>query len=103
MAVPVEGICVIARRNRLDELISDSSKRYIADYPNAIACADNYLVRRGLMGPDEVRSLVHLLESLAFVHLDAKGKSQDVVVVEQLGGTRPRPHPAFNHAARYAR
>jgi hypothetical protein len=103
MAVPVEAISVIARRNRLDELISDSSEQYIADYPNAIACADDYLVRRGLMGPDEVRSLVHRLESRAFVHLDAVGKSQNLVVVDQLRGTRPRHQPAFNRAARYAR
>jgi tetratricopeptide (TPR) repeat protein len=87
MAVLVEGISVIARRDRLDELFPGGSEQYIADCPNATACADNYLVRIGFMGPDGVRGLVRRLESLGFVHLDAEGNAQDLVVVDQLRGS----------------
>ena len=86
MAVLVEGISVIARRDRLDELFPGGSEQYIADCPNATACADNYLVRIGFFSPDEVRGFVRRLESLGFVHLDGEGKAQDLVVVDQLRG-----------------
>jgi Tfp pilus assembly protein PilF len=86
VAVLVEGISVIARRDRLDELFPGGSEQYIADCPNATACADDYLVRIGFMGPDGVRGLVRRLECLGFVHLDAEGKAQDLVVIDQLRG-----------------
>lgn len=86
MAVLVEGISVIARRDRLDELFPGGSEQYIADCPNATACADEHLVRVGFTAPDAVRGLVRRLESLGFAHLDNGGVAQDLVVVDQLQG-----------------
>lgn len=86
MAVLVEGISVIARRDRLDELFPGGSVQYIADCPNSTACADAHLVRIGFMDPDAARAHVRRIESLGLVHLDEGGAARDIVVIDQLHG-----------------
>jgi hypothetical protein len=86
MAVLVEAISVIARRDRLDELFPGGSVQYIRDCPNATACADAHLVRIGFMDPDAARAHVRRIESLGLVHLDEGGAARDLVVIDQLHG-----------------
>lgn len=86
MAVLVEGISVIARRDRLDELFPGGSAQYITDCPNSTACADAHLVRIGFMDPDAARAHVRRIESLGLVHLDESGAARDIVVIDQLHG-----------------
>ncbi|NCA18099.1 MAG: hypothetical protein EBS90_13845, partial [Betaproteobacteria bacterium] len=86
MAILVEAISVVARRDRLDELFPGGAAQYINDCPNTTACADSHLVRIGFMDTDAVRAHVRRMESLGFVHLDSEGKAQDLVVVDQLQG-----------------
>jgi tetratricopeptide (TPR) repeat protein len=86
MAVLVEAISVIARRDRLDELFPGGGDQYINDCPNATACADAHLVRIGFMDPDAARAHVRRMESLGFVHLDDQGAARDIVVIDQLHG-----------------
>jgi tetratricopeptide (TPR) repeat protein len=90
MAVLVEGISVIARRERLDELFPGGHSQYIADCPNATACADTHLVRIGFMDPDAVRAHIRRMESLGFIHLDEHGAAGDIVVIDQLNGPTSR-------------
>jgi len=86
MAVLVEGISVIARRDRLDEVFPGGSEQYINDCPNATACADAHFVRIGFMDPDAARAHIMRMESLALVHLDEQGAASDIAVVDQLHG-----------------
>jgi len=86
MAVLVEAISVIARRDRLDELFPGGGEQYINDCPNATACADAHLVRIGFMDPDAARAHVRRMESLGIVHLDEQGAARDIVVIDQLHG-----------------
>lgn len=45
MAVLVEAISVIVRRDALDARYPGGSDRYVADCPNATTCADAHFVR----------------------------------------------------------
>jgi tetratricopeptide (TPR) repeat protein len=98
MAVLVEGISVLARRDRLDELFPGGSEQYIVDCPNATACADQHLVRFGFTTPDRAEKHVRRLESLGFIFLDERGVAQDIVVVDQLQGpTSPCEWLEYGH------
>jgi hypothetical protein len=89
MAPLVEAISVIARHDRLDTPLPGERNQYIADYPDATACADACLVRVGLMDPASTRAHLQRLEGLGFIHRGADGAAPDLVVIEQLYGRIP--------------
>lgn len=86
MAVLVEAISVIVRRDALDARYAGGSDRYVADCPNATACADAHLVRVGFMDPASVGEHVRALEGHGLVHLDHDHRAHDMVVIDQLHG-----------------
>jgi tetratricopeptide (TPR) repeat protein len=86
MAVLVEALSVIARRNRLDAIYPGGSAQYVADCPNSTACADAHLVRIGFMDPSEARAHIERMKRLGFIHLDEDGAAQEVLVIDQVQG-----------------
>jgi hypothetical protein len=62
MAVLVEGISVIVRRDAVQSLYPGGWEGFVADAPNKTLCADPNLARVGFMAPDDVKAFVAQLE-----------------------------------------
>jgi hypothetical protein len=85
MAVLVEGISVIVRRQAIDERLAGGWSRFVAEVPNATLCADNDLARVGFMLPTDVKAFIDRLteHGLRFVQ---DGLAIDIAVVDQIRG-----------------
>lgn len=85
MAVLVEGISVIIRREAIAEKFPGGWYAFEHDVPNRTLCADDKLARVGFMSPEDVKSYVEHLEKHGFFYLK-NGKAIDLVVVDQIRG-----------------
>jgi uncharacterized protein YdhG (YjbR/CyaY superfamily) len=85
MAVLVEAISVIVRRDAIDARFCGGWREFLEAIPNRTFCADGELVRVGFMSPPDVEGFVRRLESggLTFVR---NGKAIDIAVVDQMCG-----------------
>lgn len=85
MAVLVEAISVIVRRDAIESCYSEGWKGFVRDAPNSTLCADDEIARVGFMDPSDVRSFVlHLeLKGLKFL---SDGKAVDLAVADQQRG-----------------
>jgi hypothetical protein len=86
MAVLIEAVSFIARRDRLDECWPRGSQGFIADSPNESVCADEYLVRIGFMGPATMRAFIGGCVVQGLKHFEADGYACDFVTVDQVVG-----------------
>ena len=97
MAVLVEAISVIVRRDAIDARFSGGWSEFLNAIPNGSFCADEELARIGFMTPQDVEAFVRRLErgGLTFVR---KGKAIDMAVVDQVRGpTVPAEWLEFAH------
>lgn len=85
MAVLVEGISVIARRDAINTKFVGGWKEFLNCIPNATLCADENLARVGFMTPQDVETFVRRLERGGLTFLN-KGRAIDIAVVEQMRG-----------------
>ena len=85
MAVLVEGISVIVRKVRIDDIYPDRWEGFVSDCPNNTLCADSNIARVGFLDPDDVDSFCEQLEKYGLVS-QREGKAIDFVVVDQLQG-----------------
>ena len=85
MAVLVEGISVIVRRDRIASVYPDGWPGYLEDVPNSTLCYDDEVARVGFLGPEDVRGYIRLLEERGLVFLE-DGHAIDVAVVDQQQG-----------------
>ena len=85
MAVLVEAISVIVRRDAIDRAVSGGWQGFISCVPNATLCTDGELVRVGFMGPQDVESFVDRLQNDGLVFL-AEGACADIAIVDQQRG-----------------
>jgi len=85
MAVLVEAISVIVRREAIAERFSGGWQRFLAIVPNRTLCSDENLARVGFMSPPDVAAFISRLEQggLTFVH---DGRALDIAVVDQMRG-----------------
>ena len=85
MAVLVEGISVIVRRDAIEGKFRGGWPAFVTLAPNATLCADDHLARIGFMAPSDVERFVDSLEraGLAF---QSQGKAIDLAVVDQVRG-----------------
>jgi len=85
MAVLVEAISVVVRRDAIDRAYKGGWAAFVRNVPNATLCTDEELARIGFMSPpDTERYLDHLIShGLAFLR---EGKAMDLVVVDQQQG-----------------
>lgn len=85
MAVLVEGISVIVRRDAIESKYRGGWAAFVADVPNATFCADDEIARVGFMSAADVEAFIEglQLEGLSFLE---GGKAIDVAVVDQQRG-----------------
>jgi hypothetical protein len=95
MAVLVEGISVIIRRCKIEEVMSWDEFQSLV--PNATLCADDEIARVGFMGPADTKAFVQTLEAKGLRYL-YDGKAKDVTVVDQQEGLMtPTPWLEVGH------
>ena len=85
MAVLVEAISVVIRRDAIERSYELGWQGFLKDVPNATFCADTELARVGFMHPEEVERFTDLLSSRGLVFL-SDGECVDISVVDQQRG-----------------
>ncbi len=85
MAVLVEGISVIVRRDAIESRYRGGWDAFVADVPNATLCADDEIARVGFMHPADVEAFIEGLQ-VEGLHFLEGGKAIDVAVVDQQRG-----------------
>ena len=85
MAVLVEAISVIVRRDAIAARFSGGWRQFLAIVPNGTLCFDKDLARVGFMSPPDVEAFVRHLEKggLTFAR---DGQAVDIAVVDQMRG-----------------
>lgn len=85
MAVLVEAISVIVRRDAINARFSGGWRQFLATVPNSTLCSDEDLARVGFMSPPDIEAFVRRLEKggLTFVR---DGQAVDIAVVDQMRG-----------------
>ena len=85
MAVLVEAISVIVRRDAITARFSGGWRQFLAIVPNSTLCSDEDLARVGFMSPPDIEAFVRRLEKggLTFVR---DGQAVDIAVVDQMRG-----------------
>lgn len=97
MAVLVEAISVIVRRDSIDKRFHGGWREFENVVPSSTLCSDDELARAGFMSPPDVEAFVRLLEKggLTFVR---NGQAVDIAVVDQMRGpTMPAEWLEFAH------
>lgn len=85
MAVLVEAISVIVRRDSINLRFPGDWQAFESSVPNATLCADKQIVRVGFMTPNDVQNFVTYLEDQGLTFL-AEEKAVDLAVVDQQRG-----------------
>lgn len=85
MAVLVEGISVIVRREAIERKIAGGWDAFRKTVPNRTLCADEEIARVGFMSPSDTRMYIEMLERLG-LRFRENGEAVDLAVVDQLGG-----------------
>ena len=85
MAVLVDAISVITRRDAIDAKYPGGWSAFLAGAPNATLCYDDEIARIGFMVPRDVEAFIaHLTDNgLTFLVND---KAEDIAVVDQQRG-----------------
>jgi hypothetical protein len=97
MAVLVEAISVVVRRDAIDEKLPGGWETFVEEVSNNTLCTDGTLARVGFMTPEDVEEFMRFLAKggLTFVK---EGKAIDVAVVDQMRGpTTPAEWLEFAH------
>jgi hypothetical protein len=97
MAVLVEAISVVVRRDAIDEKLPGGWETFIDEVSNNTLCTDGELARVGFMSPQDVEEFVMFLRigGLTFVE---EGKAVDLSVVDmQRGPSMPTDWLEFAH------
>lgn len=85
MAVLVEAISVIVRRDAIAARFSGGWRQFLATVPNSTLCFDEDLARVGFMSPPDVEAFVRRLEKGGLTFL-IDGQAVDITVVDQMRG-----------------
>ncbi|MFI4973064.1 MAG: hypothetical protein ACHP84_00835 [Caulobacterales bacterium] len=90
MAVLIEALSVVVRRETIARRYAGGWPGYQADAVNRSLCADSEIARLGFMHPDHVGAFIRHLERHGFVFQNSAGEAVDIVVVDQrVGPTTP--------------
>jgi hypothetical protein len=97
MAVLVEAISVVVRRDSIERSFDGGWTAFVAFVPDATLCTDGRLARVGFMDPKTVGKFVGSLQAAGLAFLES-GKCTDIVVVDQQRGpTMPCEWLEFAH------
>src|SRR5215467_646371 len=85
MAVLVEAISVVVRRDAIDRAFDGGWRAFVSSVPNATLCTDDQIARVGFMDPKAVENFVKGLEAAGLVFLRS-GRCVDIAVIDQQRG-----------------
>ena len=85
VAVLVEGISVVVRKDSIQKKMTGSDARFRLLIPNSTFCEDDQLARVGFLDPAEVGSYIEELVNVGLTFVE-DGKSVDIVVCDQQRG-----------------
>lgn len=85
MAVLVEAISIIVRRDAIDQKFTGGWTAFCSAIPNGTLCEDGEIVRVGFMASQDAQRFGEFLESYGLTFL-ANGQAQDFGVVDQRQG-----------------
>ena len=85
MAVLVEGISVLVRKDAIENKMQGGWKRFLLTVPNSTLCHDDELARVGFMEPATTREFMEELESMGLTYIE-EGKPVDMLVCDQQSG-----------------
>lgn len=86
MAVLVEAISVIVRKDAVSDRVQGGMTRLRSELPNRTFCDDEHICRIGFLSPEETASFADKLQALGLKFLDDKGAAIDFAVVDQQHG-----------------
>jgi hypothetical protein len=89
MAVLVEAISVIVRRDAIDRRFNGGWKAFVSRVPNETLCTDGLLARVGFMDPKSVGRFVEDLRADGLEFIRAERCADIVVIDQQRGPTMP--------------
>lgn len=100
MAVLVEALSVIVRRESIDRKVDGGWEAFLRTVPNQTFCSDGELVRVGFMHPSDVGSYIGVLKENGLV-FEESGRCVDIAVADQdTGFTSTCPWGEFTHLKR---
>jgi len=85
MAVLVEAISILIRKDSIQSKMAGGEKRFELLIPNATHCDDGELVRVGFLGPPEMDEFIDDLKDAGLTFME-DGKCIDLVVCDQQTG-----------------
>ena len=99
MAVLVEAISVVVRRDAIRAKFSGGWPEFLECVPNDTLCSDDDLARVGFMTPPDVEAFIELLEKNGLIFLRNRRTVDIAVVDQQRGLTMPTDWLEFAHLA----
>lgn len=97
MAVLVEAMSVIVRRNSIEEKYPGGWQAFVEAVPNETLCGDDEIARIGFMTPNDVNGYIRQLQMNGLVFVK-DGRSVDIAVGDQVSGiTSPCDWLEFGH------
>jgi len=85
MAVLVEAISVVVRRDAIDRSFGGGWEGFAALVPNATLCTDGERARVSFMSPKATKNFVDQIKAAGLVY-SSQGKCVDIAVVDQQRG-----------------
>ena len=85
MAVLVEGISVLVRKDSIQNKMTGGDARFKLLIPNPTFCEDDQLARVGFLNPDEVGEFIDELKNVGLTFLE-NDKAIDFAVCDQQRG-----------------
>lgn len=85
MAVLVEGISVLVRKDSIQNKMTGGKARFKLLIPNSTFCEDDELARIGFLDPSAVGLFIDELENVGLTFVE-DGKAIDIVVCDQQRG-----------------
>lgn len=85
MAVLIEAISVVFRKEKIDEQFAGGWTAFLGEAPNRTLFSDGDIGCIGFMHPDDVEKYVSYLESFG-LDFDIGGQTKDIAVVDQIRG-----------------
>ena len=89
MAVLIEGISVVLRKDVIEQKYPGGIAQYEKDSPNRTFCADQYLTAIRFMMPKDVQHFVQNLEQHGMKLLSGNG-FDEIAIVDMLSGATTR-------------
>jgi hypothetical protein len=86
MAVLVEALSVVVRKDAVARYLAGGEARFLELVPNRTLCVDDGLYRVGFLSPQETATFTGALQEAGLVFLNEQAVATDLAVVDQQHG-----------------